>query len=168
MAGLELEMTLHLRVRGPMPAAPGSAAGEHIYWEMSEGDLEGPRIKAHVAMPGGDWFRQGADGFGRPDTRIQFLTDDDAVVLLHYTGLVEMNDTFNRARAGRATQFEDHYWRIAMRFEAVAPRYASLNQHLFWPKAVSPEGTGSSTASTASPDRPGLARIVRIDATVPD
>ena len=131
MAGLKLEMNFQLRVRGPMPATPGSPAGEHIYWEMSEGTLEGPRIKAHIAMPGGDWFRQGADGFGRPDVRIQFVTDDDAVVLLHYTGLVEMNDTFNRARAGKETRFEDHYMRMAMRFEAGAPHYAWLNHHLF-------------------------------------
>lgn len=42
-----------------------------------------------------------------------------------------MNDTFNRARAGRATRFEDHYIRMTMRFESDAPRYAWLNRHLF-------------------------------------
>jgi hypothetical protein len=56
MAGLEFEMTYRLRVRGPMPATQGSPVGEHIYWEMSEGTLEGPRIKARIAMPGGDWY----------------------------------------------------------------------------------------------------------------
>ena len=60
---------------------------------MSEGTLEGPRIKARIAMPGGDWYRPGADGFGRPDVRVQFITDDDAVILLHYNGLA-IRDTY--------------------------------------------------------------------------
>ncbi|MCK1639407.1 DUF3237 domain-containing protein [Bradyrhizobium sp. 157] len=132
MAGLEFEMTYRLRVRGPMPATQGSSVGEHIYWEMSEGTLEGPRIKARIAMPGGDWYRPGADGFGRPDVRVQFITDDDAVILLHYTGLVQMNDAFTKAaEAANTTRFEDHYMRMAMRFDAGASKYAWLNQHLF-------------------------------------
>jgi Protein of unknown function (DUF3237) len=131
MAGLEFEMTYRLRVRGPVPA-PGSPAGEHLYWEMSEGTLEGRRIKARITMPGGDWFRPGTDGFGRPDVRVQFVTDDDAVILLHYTGLVQMNDTFTKAaETGGATRFEDHYMRMAMRFETGAATYAWLNQALF-------------------------------------
>jgi hypothetical protein len=132
MAGLEFEMTYHLRVRGPMAATEGSPVGEHVYWEMSEGTLDGPRLKARIAMPGGDWFRPGADGFGRPDVRVQFLTDDDAVILLHYTGLVQMNDAFTRAAGtGNATLFEDHYMRMAMRFDTGTAKYAWLNQHLF-------------------------------------
>jgi hypothetical protein len=132
MAGLEFEMTFHLQVRGPLPAAQGARFGEHVYWEMSDGTLEGSRIKARFAMPGGDWYRPGADGFGRPDVRVQFITDDDVVILLHYTGLVEMNETFAKAaEVGNATRFEDHYMRMAMRFEAGASNYAWLDQHLF-------------------------------------
>jgi hypothetical protein len=132
MAGLEFEMTYQLRVRGPMAATHGSPIGECIYWEMSEGTLDGPRIKARIAMPGGDWYRPGADGFGRPDVRAQFITYDGAVILLHYTGLVQMNDAFTQAaETGSATRFEDHYMRMAMHFDTGAPRYAWLNQHLF-------------------------------------
>ena len=109
MARLEFEMIYRLRVRGPMPATQGSPVGERLYWEMSEGTLEGPRIKARIAMPGGDWYRPGADGFGRPDVRVQFITNDDAVNLLHYSGLMQMNDAFTKsAKAGNATRFEDH------------------------------------------------------------
>jgi hypothetical protein len=80
MAGLQFEMTYHLRVNGPLAATEGSPVGAHVYWEMSEGWLDGPRLKARIAMPGGDWYRPGVDGFGRPDVRVQFLTDDDAVI----------------------------------------------------------------------------------------
>jgi hypothetical protein len=132
MAGLQLEMIYQLRVRGPMPATQGSPIGKHVYWEMSEGTLEGPRIKARIAMPGGDWYRPGEDGFERPDVRVQFITDDGAVILLNYTGLVQMNDAFTlAAETGNATRFEDHYMRMAMRFDTGAPKYAWLNQHLF-------------------------------------
>jgi hypothetical protein len=33
---------------------------------MSEGTLTGDGINARIAMPGGDWYSPGADGFGRP------------------------------------------------------------------------------------------------------
>jgi hypothetical protein len=31
----------------------------------------------------------GSDGFSRPDVQVQFLTDGSALILLHYTGLVQ-------------------------------------------------------------------------------
>jgi hypothetical protein len=34
-------------------------------------------------------MRVGTDGFGRPDVRVQFQTEDGATVLLQYTGLVQ-------------------------------------------------------------------------------
>jgi hypothetical protein len=40
-------------------------------------------------MPGGDWMIYGTDGYGRPDVRVQFITSEDALILLHYIGLVE-------------------------------------------------------------------------------
>jgi hypothetical protein len=132
MPSLEFEMIYRLKVRGPLPSTQGSPRGERVYWEMAEATLEGKRIKARSAMPGIDWFAPGADGFGRPDVRLQFIADDKAVVLLHYTGLVEMNALFAKAAEGGAeTRFEDHYMRMAMSFDTGAPKYAWLNQHLF-------------------------------------
>jgi hypothetical protein len=132
MPGLEFEMIYRLKVRGPLPSTTGSPRGERVYWEMAEATLEGKRIKARSAMPGIDWFAPGVDGFGRPDVRLQFIADDNAVVLLHYTGLVEMNALFSKAaETGGETQFEDHYMRMAMSFDTGATKYAWLNQHLF-------------------------------------
>jgi len=99
---------------------------------MTEGTLTGDRINATIAMPGGDWNVVGTDRFGRPDVRVQFVTDDGAVVLLHYTGLVERTDNFNKAaESGEATGWEDQYMRMFMTFDTGAERYAWLNQHLF-------------------------------------
>jgi hypothetical protein len=44
-----------------------------------------------------------------------FLTEDGAVILLHYTGLVEQTDAFVAASEnGTAMTWDDHYMRMAM------------------------------------------------------
>ena len=132
MIELRYEMTYRFRVRGPLPATDGSPRGARQYWEMTEGTLRGERIQARIAMPGGDWHVIGSDQFGRPDVRVQFVTDDGAVVLLHYTGLVERAPAFNEAAdTGGGTEWDDQYMRMFMTFDTGAERYAWLNQHLF-------------------------------------
>jgi hypothetical protein len=60
------------------------------------------------------------------------VTDDGAVILLHYTGLVERTDAFNSAAgSGGETAWEDQYMRMCMTFDTGAERYAWLNQSLF-------------------------------------
>jgi hypothetical protein len=73
-----------------------------------------------------------ADGFWRPNVRVQFVTDDNAVVLLHYTGLVEQTEAFAAAaEAGRETGWADQYMRMTLNFDTGAERYCWLNQSLF-------------------------------------
>jgi hypothetical protein len=129
---LQHEMTYRFKVRGPMPATEGSPRGARQYWEMSEGTLTGDRIRASLAMPGGDWHLIGTDRFGRPDVRAQFITDDGAAILLHYVGLVERTAKFNQAaESGQATGWGDQYMRMFMSFDTGSERYAWLNQHVF-------------------------------------
>ena len=118
MISLQHEMTYQFKVRGPLAATQGSPVGAREYWEMTEGKLSGDRIKAKIAMPGGDWMVVSADRFGRPNVRVQLVTYDNAVVLLHYTGLVERTDAFKTAaREGSATDWGDQYMRMVMRFD---------------------------------------------------
>jgi Protein of unknown function (DUF3237) len=132
MPGLEYEMTYRLKVRGPLAATDGSPRGRREYWEMSEGTLRGPRIDAAIAMPGGDWFAVSDDRFGRPDVRVQLMTADRCLVLLHYTGLVERTAAFaHAAEAGTETKWADQYMRMAMSFDTGAEKYAWLNESLF-------------------------------------
>ena len=56
-----------------------------------------PQISAALATTGMDWMGVSDDGFWRPDVRAQFFTDDGAVVLMHYTGLVEQTERFSKA-----------------------------------------------------------------------
>ncbi len=132
MPRLELEMNYRFRTRGPLKPTLGSPHGELQYWEMTEGTLTGPRINATIAMPGGDWYRPGKGDLGRPDVRVQLVTDDQEVILLHYTGLVQANDRFKEAaERGGSTQYEDHYMRMVMFFVTGAAKYAWLTESMF-------------------------------------
>jgi Protein of unknown function (DUF3237) len=132
MIDLEHVLTYRFSIRGPLSSTEGSPLGTRHYWEMSEGTLTGPGLSAFIAMPGGDWYRASPDGFGRPDVRVQLETDDGALILMHYTGLVEQTDAFVDAAARNApTGSDDQYMRFAVSFDTGAERYHWLNQSLF-------------------------------------
>jgi hypothetical protein len=132
MPSLEIEMSYRFRTRGPLKSTAGSPHGELQYWEMTEGALTGPRISATIAMPGGDWYRPGTGEVGRPDVRVQLITDDQEVILLHYTGLVQVNDRFRKAaESGGATRYEDQYMRMVMFFDTGAAKYAWITKSMF-------------------------------------
>ena len=132
MPELRHEITYRFRVRGPLAATEGAPGGTREYWEMTEGTLMGARINARIAMPGGDWMSLSADRFGRPDVRVQFVTDDGAVMLLHYAGLVERTVAFRKAaEQGDETDWGDQYMRMNMRFDTGAENYCWLNESLF-------------------------------------
>jgi hypothetical protein len=119
--GLESVMTYVVRTSHPVDPTAGSPWGSRQYWQVSEATLDGPGIKARLAATGVDWMGVSGDGFWRPDVRAQFLTDDGAVVLMHYTGLVEQTARFaEAAEANEATDWADQYMRLSIRFETGA------------------------------------------------
>ncbi|MGH7859662.1 MAG: DUF3237 domain-containing protein, partial [Candidatus Binatia bacterium] len=74
----------------------------------------------------------GPDGFGRLDVRAQLVTDDGANLYLSYVGFLEMTERVQRAlETASGTDYADHYFRTAPRFETGDPRYAWLNHTLF-------------------------------------
>jgi hypothetical protein len=129
---LEYAMTYVVRTSHPLDPTTGSPWGARQYWQVSEATLDGPRIKARLAATGLDWMGVSDDGFWRPDVRAQFLTDDDVVVLMGYTGLVQQTERFAKAaEADEPTEWGDQYMRLSIRFETAAPQYAWLNTSLF-------------------------------------
>jgi Protein of unknown function (DUF3237) len=130
--GLEEVLTYRVTTTGPLDTTEGSPWGPRQYWEVSEATLSGERISAELAMPGGDWMAVSDDGFWRPDVRAQFRTDDGAVILMRYTGLVEQSDAFKSAATeDRETAWDDQYMRLAITFETGDERYRWLNESLF-------------------------------------
>jgi hypothetical protein len=132
MIGLEREMVYRVRTTQSLEPTVGSPLGAKQYWQVSEATLDGPRIRATLAATGLDWMAVSVDGYWRPDVRAQFVTDDGAVILLHYTGVVEQTETFKAAAAAdRETSFDAQYMRLFIGFETGAERYRWLNTNLF-------------------------------------
>ena len=132
MIGLEHALTYRFSTRGPLGTTEGSPLGTRQYWEMTRGTLTGPDLHAEIAMPGGDWTTMSPDGYTRPDVRVQLRTDDDALILMRYTGLVEPTEIFLDAAANdRATDWDDQYMRFVFSFDTGAARYLWLTQSLF-------------------------------------
>ncbi|HMF69355.1 MAG TPA: DUF3237 domain-containing protein [Phyllobacterium sp.] len=132
MISLEPEMTYRVRTSKPLDPTRGSPFGAVQYWEVSEAALSGRRINATLSATGGDWMQMSEDGFWRPQVRAQFVTDDGAVVLMRYTGLVQQTPAFKRAaEEDQPTRWDDQYMRLSITFATNDERYRWLEQSLF-------------------------------------
>jgi hypothetical protein len=66
----------------------GARYGSRFLVNVVEGEVEGPRIKAKVNSPSGDWGVQRADGGLTLDCRISLRTDDGHDILMEYRGII--------------------------------------------------------------------------------
>jgi hypothetical protein len=120
------EMIYVLDVDGPL------STERRQFWQMARATLEGPRVRAATILPGIDWFTPVGDGYGHPHVRLPFRTDDGAIVLMEYRGIVHATDAFQRAVAeDTPTKWEDQYMRMALTFSTDAAPYAWLTKSLF-------------------------------------
>ena len=89
------------------------------------GRFEGPGIKGTITAT--DWYLARPDGIGEADVRGMIKTDDDALIYMRYSGLVDMRH--GTIAAGAATPASGTCpVRTAVRFETTAQRYRWLNQ----------------------------------------
>ena len=129
MMELVHEMTYFSRLRPPVSI--GGPYGHRAFYEVIDGELEGPRIRG-TWRAGGDWAVGGSDGFTRLDGRSLLETDDGAFVYTQYEGVLEVNKVLmNALRTGQETAYEDQYFRITARFETGDERYRWLTQSVF-------------------------------------
>jgi hypothetical protein len=89
--------------------------GTRTIVQVVGGRFEGPRVKASVQTPAGDWITNRADGTYRLDVRMTLKTDDEAVILVTYNGIGQTTD------AGASL-------RIAPLFETGDSRYSRLTR----------------------------------------
>ena len=87
--------------------------GTRTIVQVLGGRFEGPRLKATIETPAGDWITNRADGSYRLDVRLTLRSDDGAVILVTYNGI-------GHATAAGATL------RTAPLFETGDPRYTWL------------------------------------------
>jgi hypothetical protein len=89
--------------------------GTRTIVQVTGGRFEGPRLKATVQTPAGDWITNRADGSYKLDVRLTLKTDDGALILVTYNGV------------GQTTQAGASL-RIAPLFETGDPRYTWLTR----------------------------------------
>jgi hypothetical protein len=129
---LAREFTYRIGTTSPLPATKGSPFGERMYAAIVEGEIEGPRVRASLAAPGSDWMIVSGDGFFRPDVHVAFRTHDGEALLVRCCGLIEQTPAFMTATTeNAATDWDDQYMRLAMRFDIGAEQYRWLNTSLF-------------------------------------
>lgn len=61
--------------------------GTRTIVQVTGGRFEGPKFKASVQTPAGDWITNRADGSYKLDVRLTLKTDDGALILVTYNGI---------------------------------------------------------------------------------
>ena len=106
--------TLHAET-GTRTVIENAPQGTRTIVQVTGGRFEGPKLKASVQIPAGDWITNRADGSYKLDVRLTLKTDDGAVILVTYNGI------------GHTTK-DGASLRIAPLFETGDARYKWLTQ----------------------------------------
>jgi hypothetical protein len=110
------------------PELIGEAAeGIRVIFYSTGGEITGPRLKGKLRPVGGDWMTIRRDGVGLLDVRTTFETHDGALILVTYTGTVDLGeDGYARFLAGNPPATAK--LRTAPRFTTSHPQYSWLNR----------------------------------------
>jgi len=108
-------------VIGPLPE------GVRVNFYNTGGEVTGPGIHGKVRPVGGDWMMVRRDGIAIVDVRATFETDDGALILVTYPGVIDLGedgyDRFLRGELPASAQI-----RTSPRFATSHPRYLWLNR----------------------------------------
>lgn len=124
----ELLLTYRANLKAAVEVG-GGPYGTRVFYEISGGSFEGPRLRGTILTGGGDWLLLDAQGVARLDVRGVFATDDGARIYVQYPGVIVLDAKAQAAlTGGPATQYGDTHWVTQPRFETGDPRYAWLNR----------------------------------------
>jgi hypothetical protein len=94
--------------------------GTRTIVQIVSGRFEGPRVKASVETPAGDWITNRADGSYRLDVRLTLKTDDGALILVTYNGIGQTTAAGASLRAAPLFETGDSRYTWLTRLQAVA------------------------------------------------
>ena len=96
---------------------------------VTGGTFEGPKLRGTVRPGGADWFLTLANGAGELDVRGTMQTDDGALIMVSYHGVLDVSpDVSRRVFEGEDVSPAEYYFRTTPRFETGDERYAWLNK----------------------------------------
>ena len=99
-----------------------------MIFNVDEASIEGPRIKAKVKGPSGDWIRLQPNGNWKLDVRLMFEGDDGSAIYCFYNGVLKMTDEIaEKLAAGEEIDGKDMYFRATPYFETQSEKYGWLN-----------------------------------------
>ncbi len=120
---MDLGADVKARIIGPGPF------GTRQLFEVLGGEFKGPRLSGKVLPSGGDWMLLGADNVGRLDVRMMLETQDEGLIYMQFSGILEVNDRVVACWSGTLEpDFGDAYYVTTPRFETGDKRYAWLNR----------------------------------------
>jgi hypothetical protein len=94
--------------------------GTRTVVQLVGGRFEGPRVKASLQTPAGDWITNRTDGSYRLDVRLTLKTDDGALILVTYNGIGQTTSTGASLRAAPLFETGDSRYAWLTRLQAVA------------------------------------------------
>ena len=96
---------------------------------LGEGSFEGPRLKGRVLPGGMDQKIFRADGAMNPNVRLILLTDDGAMIYMHYSGVrYGTAEVMQRIADGEEVDPSEYYLRNTPYFETASDKYDWLNR----------------------------------------
>jgi hypothetical protein len=93
--------------------------GTRTIVQVTGGRFEGPRVKATVQAPAGDWITNRADGSYRLDVRLTLKTDDGALILVTYNGVGQTTNTGASLRTAPLFETGDSRYVWLTRLQAI-------------------------------------------------
>jgi len=93
--------------------------GTRTIVEVVSGRFDGPRVKASVQVPAGDWITNRADGSYRLDVRLTLKTDDGALILVTYNGIGQTTGSGASLRTAPLFETGDSRYAWLTRLQAV-------------------------------------------------
>jgi hypothetical protein len=115
-------------IEQPQQGVGGGPFGHRMIACVTGGRVEGPRLNGEVLPGGGDWALIDSHDTLRLDARITLKTDDGALIMASYRGVITPIDpaTVVKVISGTAAPGE-FYYRTTPSFETGDERYAWLN-----------------------------------------
>ena len=117
--GFEYLGTLQVQT-GTRTVVENGPQGTRTIVQINGGRFDGPRLKASVQTPAGDWITNRADGSYRLDVRMTLKTDDGALILATYNGIGQTTPAGASLRAAPLFETGDPRYTWLTRLQAVA------------------------------------------------